>query len=443
MPFSVNGEGEKTIVKLFIPNNGVYFNLDKVHLYNFQNNKTALYRSFDLNGEQTFMEIPRSEGNTTIRFLYDTKENRFFDLLLSDDDTVVVQVNAQSPSKYLTILKGKVNKAYIDFLNEKDKYDTLISTLEKKYKVESDSKKQKLILAKIKTTRTNFSNYCSKASSENKGNILGLIIASTPIRNKNLSHSPQQQKATLIDSYWKGINLENEELLNTFLFHQLIENYVGLYFEEEYSPKQQDSALYVAIDKTILVFSNTEKHKKFAYEFLKNGFEIISHKKMVDYLALTHKTPEQCSSEEEKEELIKLQNSYEKMKIGSKAPDIEWTDSANQKHNLKDISSDTILVVFWSSSCPHCTEALPFLSHYAPKKNWKVVTVSVDMHPDSYYTYIKNYPDWIHVCDFKGWKSTPVMEYNITGTPTFILMDSSRKIIDKLNSWEQLSVYFK
>ncbi|NPA43122.1 MAG: TlpA family protein disulfide reductase [Chlorobi bacterium] len=93
------------------------------------------------------------------------------------------------------------------------------------------------------------------------------------------------------------------------------------------------------------------------------------------------------------------------------------------------------LLVFFSSSCPHCQHQLPKLYDYWQKnrlsKTFSVVTVGLEEDPRAWKSF---------VAPFKGWKNVyltgeammdTAVKYAVEFTPTYILIDKEGKIVEK------------
>lgn len=121
--------------------------------------------------------------------------------------------------------------------------------------------------------------------------------------------------------------------------------------------------------------------------------------------------------------------------IGANFEDYTFSNLAKntQKKKLSEIKSDKKLILFWSSTCPHCLSELPIiLKHYSTLKQQgiEVIALSLDTDKNSYHEKTTALP-WIQDTELKGWKSSFVEKYNVNSTPTYYLLDNNLKIIDK------------
>jgi peroxiredoxin len=143
-------------------------------------------------------------------------------------------------------------------------------------------------------------------------------------------------------------------------------------------------------------------------------------------------------------------NVYRNVQIGSTAPDFALQDGIL---NLSSIQSDYILLVFWASWCPHCTEEIPkikavtdSISLSLQKKNKKLITIaiSIDTDKEAWQKYVKekNLFTWLNTSELKGWKGEISKKYNVYATPTMFVLDKDKKIIAKPILPEQLAKFF-
>ncbi|MCO6495916.1 MAG: thioredoxin family protein [Bacteroidetes bacterium] len=428
------------VVKLIMPFNGLYYNLSDVIVYRMENGQLLMNMSVRTFGEETFINIPLNNNEPEmVRILYNTKDGKYFDMIIPDGDTTVVQMEVyQTEANEPNIIKGNINKGFYEFLTKKKLYTEKNEELAEQYSNAKSKSEGKLILTKIEENRKQFEEVCVKISNSNKSNILGAYIRSNPVRKINYKLTEDKRKKTLISEFWDGINLSDIRLLKTFLFRDLLEEYISLYYDEHLLPSSQDSALIVGVNKAMDMFSQSEEHRNFAYNFLINGFETLQNSELVSYIVVHYAAPEQCDTEEPNTGRISEVEANERMRPGKPAPEIALQNEDGSPLSIRNIDADTVLVIFFSSTCSHCTKAMPQVLNLINKTKIKVVAVSADRDKNEYENYIKKYPDWIHYCDFKAGESKPIIDYNIKGTPTFILLDKERRIIDKFRTVEQL-----
>lgn len=127
------------------------------------------------------------------------------------------------------------------------------------------------------------------------------------------------------------------------------------------------------------------------------------------------------------EDLQKKMQKYVTLKVGNTAPDILLTPTKK----LSDLGKN-ILLIFGSSTCPHCTKELPLLQRYNAKwrkeKNLEIVYISLDMNQGQYQKMYGGMP-WSSYFDGKGWDGPAAKDYYVNATPSYILLDKDLKIL--------------
>jgi len=93
------------------------------------------------------------------------------------------------------------------------------------------------------------------------------------------------------------------------------------------------------------------------------------------------------------------------------------------------------LLVFWASWCPHCLTVLPEIKKLYENDDvadFEVVAISVDTSANDWKAEIKKGGfNWINCSDLNGWNSKAADDYNIYATPSMVLLDKEKNIIEK------------
>ncbi len=131
--------------------------------------------------------------------------------------------------------------------------------------------------------------------------------------------------------------------------------------------------------------------------------------------------------------------------IGAKAPNFSWEKVQDGKlistslYDQKD--SENYLVVFWSSTCSHCLTEMPKLSkqlQYIEKSKLEAIAFGLEDGEESWNKEIKILPNFTHILGLEHWNNKVGKAYDIHVTPTFILLNSDKKIIAKPQTLEEL-----
>lgn len=277
------------------------------------------------------------------------------------------------------------------------------------------------------------------------------MVANRPYYFTNPQDEPRLQDFEKREHFWDSFDANNPKLINTPLYTEHILNYLRYWMNPNmnFSAEEKTEGFKRAVDVIIRKFSGNNETHEFAYKYLTLGFKEIGEETVLQYLDENYKDlANQCFDEFEKTEFEKRMEGYAAMKVGNKAPDFEFRvesgkmkveSSKSKVKSLHKVKADKTLVVFWSSTCPHCLEEMPKLNEWAAnQKDVKVLTVSLDTDKKSFLETIAKYANLIHTCDFKGWDTEAAKSYFIAATPTFILLDKDKKILGKYSSFEQV-----
>lgn len=135
---------------------------------------------------------------------------------------------------------------------------------------------------------------------------------------------------------------------------------------------------------------------------------------------------------------VKRADTWEKLLIGKKAPQLIMKDTKGQWHDLYSIPNKYTLLVFWSPTCGHCKTVIPDLyKRYAKYKDQcDIGTYAILSEPDEptrpkWHEFIKaNNLEWLNIDGGEAnidWHEV----YDIETTPQIYLLDKDKKILAK------------
>ena len=123
---------------------------------------------------------------------------------------------------------------------------------------------------------------------------------------------------------------------------------------------------------------------------------------------------------------------YMTLRLGVKAPNIKWDHNGVTK-TLYDIkAAKNIVLVFWSSSCPHCLEELPVFHKQLPKfPNLTVIAVALEDKENNWPKESAKLPGFTHALALNKWQSEAAKNYAIKSTPTYFILNTKMEIVAK------------
>ena len=277
------------------------------------------------------------------------------------------------------------------------------------------------------------------------------MVVNRPFHFSNPTDEPRLQDYEKREHFWDGFNANNPQLLNTPLYTEHILNFLRYWMNPNmnFSAEEKTNGFKRSADVIMRQFAGHAQTHEFAYKYLTLGFKEIGEEEVLQYLDENYKDlANRCFDDFEKTEFEKRMQGYAAMKVGNAAPDFELkvvsgkgeVESSKYKaKSLYKLKAEKTIVVFWSSTCPHCLEEMPKLNEWAAsQKNTKVMAVSLDTDKAIQEETIKKFPALLHTCDYKGWNTDAATKYYIAATPTFIVLDKDKKVLGKYSSVEQV-----
>ena len=236
--------------------------------------------------------------------------------------------------------------------------------------------------------------------------------------------------------FFQNIPLQNERIIANPYFEEKLKDYLASYLHHNQDKLKQD--LLYMLDS----LSTNSNVKEFIRYVQIKYYMKAGPGKLVDYLA-------QLSTDNSCETSVPFQQntvikSLLAMMPGKPVPPLTIKDYEGISRSLYGVTlcKKAGVVVFWSSSCPHCQDTIPaFYRWYQNERNkgLEVYAVSLDINPDDWFNFVKDKtPGWINVCEVKGWESESAAIYKVRSTPSFVVFDENHKIVLKTTSLQEV-----
>ncbi len=251
----------------------------------------------------------------------------------------------------------------------------------------------------------------------------------------------EQETKWLQKHFLDHVDFSDTALINTSILSSKSINYLQLFQTAGMNRKQAINAMKPALDTLLEKATLNGKVYGWLMEYLVNGFEQVGFDELLIYLGDKEAADNICEDETRKNVADKLALA-KKLAIGATAPDFKTKDINGNPVDLHQINANKTVLVFWASWCPHCMkEALPVLKklYDEHKGDFEVVAISVDENARNVKNAVQaNGYEWITIAEGKGWDGDIPLEYGISGTPTFFILDKDKKIIAKPQNVESL-----
>jgi len=252
------------------------------------------------------------------------------------------------------------------------------------------------------------------------------------------------------------------EYLKTHALDQVDFNDVSLIYSDAFTNKTIEYLTYyrnpqlpvgllekefmTAIDSII----NRAKVNQLVYqhvvEYLIDGFRRFGFDNVLNYIVENYVIKDDiCLDEQIESSIQKRLDQNRKLPVGTVAPNIILPGIDGKEINVANLKSKKLLIVFYTTKCPHCKDLLPEVSafHLEKKKSFDIVAISIDANKDEWLEFIKsNKFDWINLIDIASWGGRTAADFYLYATPTMFLLDDG-KIISKPITMNELRNAFK
>jgi thiol-disulfide isomerase/thioredoxin len=382
---------------------------------------------------------------------------KYFEFLMSDDQHFAINC---SYSDYFNTLKFSgcdENSAFLTYQKTWIAMQQKAADLGKRAqnnKQNSDS--LKFLTAQQKTQEVRMTSYLKGVITENKGNLLSLLVKAmlppeTPVFTiPAVVSNPDSLKWVLTynynkNHYFDNIDLTDERLLRTPIIYARLNTFFTNVLI------QAPDSINKEIDRLMKKCEKNTKVYQFVAVYLFNHFresEIMGHDavmvKLADDIYLSGKAD--WVTKEFKDDLRKQIDLLRPNLIGKKAQNLVMDSYSGIFVSLYDIKKDFTILYFWEPNCGHCKESTPKLKAYyekAKNNGIEIFAVCTQSDKQKWTQYIEeNKLTWIN-----GWDPQRATHfdayYNVQSTPMIYILDKNKVIIAKKLAVEDIGPFIE
>jgi peroxiredoxin len=373
------------------------------------------------------------------------QENReapegYIDLIFNQESiSFTTQLNFLTDS--LKVLSSRENKGFYDFMREQKLHNQKMNVLTQflYYYPEKDNFYNR-ISRQVKRKRNRFSNYTENLIKKNEKWLFSKFIQvhQTPRVKDDL---PENMVNSYIrDHYFCNTNFNDSVLIRTPYLTEKVLNYISLFKSPALLEEEQEELYIAAVDTVMKKASVNEEVFYILAEYMVNGFESLQMYGVSEHITTQHILGGPCDRDDLPEHLRIKASGIQKLAIGMPAPDFDFTALNGGPRSLYQTESEFTLLIFWTVSCPHCTDMLPKLKlindKYRQSKPgyFEVVAIAIETEKETWESFTGEMNlDFIHGSELKGWEAISPQLYNVIATPTLFLLDKDKKIVLKPN----------
>lgn len=368
------------------------------------------------------LSLPDSAAVGSYRIAYDPNNNGIIDVLYNKEDIVFTAVpNAQRP--IVTYEQSVENILYESYIEELSKAQYSLDSLQVAYLKNPSPQLETLYKQGVNSVQTIQKAYEKKA----EGKMVYHFIKATARYNApEISKTSDGYFQTIVEHFYDAIDFNNTTLYNSSFLIDRISDYV-FYMNFSEDETTQKTLHKKAIDTTLQNIKS-DAFRADVIVFLVTQFARAKDADIADYLIKTHfdalpKELQNTAFRKQIEEQLGIA-------VGRTAPDFSWTegDTSMSLHALK--GKSYYLLIFYSTECSHCLREVPQLfSFLNTDPKFGVVAFAMETTPDAWNNYTKTLPGWHHVLGLNKWENDIARTYQINATPTYMILDASKRII--------------
>ena len=377
------------------------------------------------------LKLPLDAPKGMYRLAYAVPQNRFyFDLLLDGKETIEL---AFDTTKRLSIKKSRENRLLNDYFKKVDSLERKIMIF---YKRKRTDKKQFMNL--VKQLEDNQIEYLKASKNTLSYNFIATNQPYIPSKLETMQAYVSNKK----EQYFASLNFNNKVLqASSFLTNKVV-NYVLTTFPTHLS-KEAKQEQQQNIQKLASHLNGVDtKFSTYLYYRLWEQLSASQFYKASDFLY--HNYLKSLAIATDNTKIVKTITSYNRIRLGVIPPEITWKENGQTKTLSGLEAASHYVLVFWSSTCPHCLRELPKL-HEQLKTNSKVKVLAVGLEDDesNWKRESTKLPNFVNAISMGKWGSPYAELYSIQQTPTYLVLDKDKKIVAKPDTYKEVLNFLK
>ena len=404
-------------------------------LYKIVGARQEFVKNTTIKNGSFYFDLAKDAEPGAYRVTYDANNAGFVDFYYNKED-VVFSFNPKEPETTMTFSKSEENKLYNQFINAVSYVQYNVDSLQVAYlkvPLESTEERYKKAIENIKNVQETFTKNAAGML------VYDFIKATDRYNPETIAKTPNEYLTGVQKHFFDNIDFENKTLYNSPFLVDRISDYV---FYMNYS---DDVLTQIDLHKKASSFVidriKNPVFKKDVIEFLIAQFATTKDVVLVDYLFENHfdKLPQESKNIEFKEKTL----SDLRAEIGRIAPDFSWKENGKTMKLSELNDGKNYVLVFWSTTCPHCLREVPQLYNFLKdKSNTKVVAFAMEENDYQWKKLTPNFKGWHHAFGLNKWENKTARLYNIYSTPSYFILNADKEIIAKPDTIEDVKMFF-
>lgn len=382
-------------------------------------------------------ELPNDAEPGVYRATYRSKGAGFVDFIFNKENVEFI-FNPKYPDQSIVFTSSRENKLYSEYLELYAKIQNKINGHQMEY-LKNPSKDVKKA---YKNELDELENLQEKFENKSEGMLANNFIkASQRYNSSSILDEMPEYLAETTDNFFKYVDFDNQALYNSSFFIDRVNEFV---FLRNYSDDQvtQHKLHKEYIAKVMDVISN-KKVKKEVIEFLASTFTDKRDSEVVDWLFSEYYDNLPNKDDEFKQKRLDQLS----VSVGRVAPDFSWKENGEEVKLSELSDGENYLLIFWSTGCPHCTREVPEVHEFMKEfSTTSVISFAIEDDEVEFNKFKERLGGWHNAVgthpDYK-FDNDVVRKYKIDATPTYFVLDQSKKIIAIPNSIDDVHKFFE
>lgn len=407
----------------------------KVYLATILGTKTKIVDSSQVTNGCFDFNLPLAAPPGMYSIILDARKNAYIRILFNNEN-IVFHSDLGHLLDSMNFTESRENKLYYDYsrfisvCNRKVEMLTKISNLYttgdkffKNCQEEITIVNQQMVDEPVKIIRNSPGTFVAQ-----------LLNAQQPVYIPE-SINEKGRKRYLQDHYLDNIDFTYAPLVRTDILPIAVKNYMALFEQKGFSQAEQEVSYTEGIDKLLAKCAVNQEVMDFVIKELLEIFSFGNYDIMNAYITEKYMLSNKCESDADARNYKMTIDNIRRVSVGKSAPEIVMTDNSGNETRLSSFTNDYTLVVFWSTTCPHCTKMLPELKDIYSRcdtNSLKIISFSLDPDRKKWTDFLaKDNYKWINYNDPSGWQGKTCQAYNIRATPLFFLLNKEKIIVAK------------
>jgi len=423
------------------------------YLANYYGDKTYLADTAIVDKNSRFV----FEGDTIlpkgIYIVAGQSNNRFFEMIIDKEQYFTITSDVSDINGKIKIKNSENNNLFFDYINFNTAKHKEIESLRKLIKeLNNQPDSLNVIRNRIQILNDELADYKLDIIANYPESFISVLFKA--MKEPEVSKIPilENGKEDSVYAYqyyknhfWNNIDVADDRLLRTPVFHQKIEKYFTKVIY------QHPDTITLEADKFINKTRPNKETFKYAIWYLTYKYQ--TSKVMGFDEIFVHMVDNYYSKGEAYwadsgivETLKNKADALRPILIGEVAPNLILIDTNGSFVSMHHITARNMVILFYESDCGHCKEEIDGLkSWYADNDlGLEVFAVCTDTALTTWKKFITGYNlEWINVNGTRSLTADYHDLYDINMTPTLFLIDENKKIIAKRLKTKQLRPFLE